>query len=68
MLGSGYRTPHPQTVLRNRSIQHFLSDFKFTKMRNLGGKLGEQISQMFHTDTVKDLLSASVEQLKSKLG
>ncbi|KHE82993.1 hypothetical protein GE21DRAFT_510 [Neurospora crassa] len=67
-LGSAYRKPNQQTVLRNRSIQHFLSDFKFTKMRNLGGKLGEQISQMFHTDTVKDLLSASVEQLKSKLG
>lgn len=67
-LGSAYRKPNQQTVLRNRSIQHFLSNFKFTKMRNLGGKLGEQISQMFHTDTVKDLLSASVEQLKSKLG
>ncbi|KAK3489126.1 DNA/RNA polymerase [Neurospora hispaniola] len=67
-LGSAYRKPNQQTVLRNRSIQHFLSDFKFTKMRNLGGKLGEQISQIYHTDTVKDLLSAPVEQLKSKLG
>ncbi|KAK3396141.1 hypothetical protein B0T20DRAFT_262245 [Sordaria brevicollis] len=67
-LGSAYRKPNQQTVIRNRSIQHFLSDFKFTKMRNLGGKLGEQISQIYHTDTVKDLLGVSVEQLKSKLG
>ncbi|KAK3949243.1 hypothetical protein QBC32DRAFT_40683 [Pseudoneurospora amorphoporcata] len=67
-LGSAYRKPNQQTVIRNRSVQHFLSDFKFTKMRNLGGKLGEQISQIYHTDTVKDLLDVSVEQLKSKLG
>lgn len=67
-LGSGYKKPNQQTVIRNRAIQHFLSDFKFTKIRNLGGKLGSQIVQVFGTDTVKDLLAVSVEQLRLKLG
>ncbi|KAK0612298.1 hypothetical protein B0T17DRAFT_593348 [Bombardia bombarda] len=67
-LGSAYRKPNQQTVVRNRAIQHFLASFKFTKIRNLGGKLGEQISQTFNTDAVKDLLSVPVEQLKLKLG
>lgn len=46
----------------------FLSDFKFTKIRGLGGKLGDQISSAFNTDEVKDLLPIPVEQLKQKLG
>jgi DNA polymerase eta len=67
-LGSAHRKPNQQTVIRNRAIQQFLSDFKFTKIRNLGGKLGEQVVSSFNTDTVKDLLPVSVEQLKQKLG
>jgi DNA polymerase eta len=46
----------------------FLLDFKFTKIRGLGGKLGDQITSIFSTDTVKDLLPVSVEQLKQKIG
>ncbi|KAM7216642.1 hypothetical protein V8F06_007957 [Rhypophila decipiens] len=67
-LGSAYKKPNQQTVIRNRAIQHFLSDFKFTKIRNLGGKLGEQITQTFETDTIEGLLPVPIEQLKLKLG
>ena len=67
-LGSAHKKPNQQTVIRNRAIQHFLSDFKFAKIRGLGGKLGDQITSAFNTDTVKDLLPISVEQLKQKLG
>jgi DNA polymerase eta len=67
-LGSAHKKPNQQTVVRNRAVQHFLSDFKFTKIRGLGGKLGEQITSGFNTDTVKDLLPISAEQLKQKLG
>jgi len=67
-LGSGYNKPNKQTVIRNRAIQHFLSDFKFTKIRNLGGKLGDQVSQTFKTDTVAGLLPVPVEQLQAKFG
>ena len=67
-LGSAHKKPNQQTVVRNRAVQNFLSDFKFTKIRGLGGKLGEQIISAFNTDTVKDLLLVPVEQLKQKLG
>ncbi|EMR71787.1 putative sister chromatid cohesion protein eso1 protein [Eutypa lata UCREL1] len=56
-LGSGYKKPNQQTVIRNRAVQHFLSDMKFTKIRNLGGKLGDQVVSTFHTETIKELLS-----------
>lgn len=67
-LGSGHKKPNSQTVVRNRAIQHFLSAFKFTKIRNLGGKLGDQIVSTFSTDELVELLKIPVEQLKSKLG
>lgn len=67
-LGSGYKKPNQQTVIRNRAIRHFMSGFKFTKIRNLGGKLGDQVAHVFNTDTVNDLLAVSVEQLKLRLG
>lgn len=67
-LGSGYKKPNSQTVIRNRAVQHFLSDIKFTKIRNLGGKLGDEVVAAFNTDTVAELLSVSMEQMKKTLG
>ncbi|KAL1865641.1 hypothetical protein VTK73DRAFT_5115 [Phialemonium thermophilum] len=67
-LGSGYTKPNKQTVIRNRAIQHFLSGFKFTKIRNLGGKLGDQVAQMFGTDKLQELLAVPVQQLQLKMG
>jgi DNA polymerase eta len=67
-LGSGHKKPNSQTVIRSRAVQHFLSDLKFTKIRNLGGKLGDQVVSTFGTDEVGELLKVPMEQLKSKLG
>ena len=67
-LGSGYKKPNQQTVVRNRAVQQFLTGVKFTKIRNLGGKLGDQVTSTFATDQVDELLKVPVEQLKSKLG
>jgi DNA polymerase eta len=66
-LGSGYKKPNQQTVIRNRAVKHFLSDMKFTKIRMLGGKLGDEAVAMFGTDKVKDLVEQPLDQLK-KLG
>ncbi|KAF2469422.1 sister chromatid cohesion protein Eso1 [Lindgomyces ingoldianus] len=63
-LGSGYKKPNQQTVIRNRAAKHFLSEFKFTKIRMLGGKLGDEVVAMFSTDLVRDLLEQPLEQLK----
>ena len=67
-LGSAHKKPNQQTVVRNRAVQQFLSTFKFTKIRNLGGKLGDQVVSTFGTDQVEELLKVPIEQLKSKLG
>jgi DNA polymerase eta len=66
-LGSGYSKPNKQTVIRSRAIQSFLCEFKVTKIRNLGGKLGDEVVSLFQTDSVKDLLKVSHDQWK-KLG
>jgi DNA polymerase eta len=66
-LGSARNKPNKQTIIRNRAIQNFLGGFQFTKIRMLGGKLGEQISANFGTEEVKELLNVSVEQFKAKL-
>lgn len=67
-LGSGHKKPNSQTVVRNRAVQHFLSQFRFTKIRNLGGKLGDQIVSTFGTEQLTELLTIPLEQLKAKLG
>lgn len=67
-LGAGHKKPNQQTIVRNRAVQHFLSGYKFTKIRNLGGKLGDQIVEVFNTDQVSELLKISLDQLKSKIG
>lgn len=67
-LGSAYKKPNRQTVVRNRAVGIFLSEFKLTKLRMLGGKLGEQVVSVFGTELVKELLPVPLEQLKGKLG
>ena len=67
-LGSAHKKPNQQTIVRNRAVQHFMGGFKFTKIRNLGGKLGDDIVSRFGTDEIKELLLVPIEQLKSKMG
>ncbi|KAJ4290233.1 DNA-directed DNA polymerase eta rad30 [Kalmusia sp. IMI 367209] len=63
-LGSGHKKPNRQTVIRNRAITHFLSGMKFTKIRMLGGKLGDEVVAMFGTDKVAELVAQPLDQLK----
>ncbi|KAI9882060.1 MAG: hypothetical protein M1823_006203 [Watsoniomyces obsoletus] len=67
-LGSAHKKPNQQTIVRNRAVQQFMSGFKFTKIRNLGGKFGDEVVSIFGTETVKDLLSVPLDQMKRKLG
>lgn len=67
-LGSGFKKPNSQTVVRSRAVQTFLDGFKVTKFRNLGGKLGEQVVSNFGTENVKELHAISLDQMKLKLG
>lgn len=67
-LGAGHKKPNNQTVIRDRAVLHFLSSFKFTKIRNLGGKLGDEVVSTFNTDAVSELLTVPLETLKQKMG
>jgi DNA polymerase eta len=67
-LGSAHKKPNNQTIIRNRAVQQFLSGTKFTKIRNLGGKLGDQIVSLWGSDMLDELLKIPIEQLKSKIG
>ncbi|KAI2794030.1 hypothetical protein POX_a00620 [Penicillium oxalicum] len=66
-LGSACNKPDKQTVVRNRAVQHFLGGYKFTQIRMLGGKLGDQVTTLFGTEKVSELLSVPLEQLRAKL-
>ncbi|KAK6532764.1 DNA-directed DNA polymerase eta rad30 [Arthrobotrys megalospora] len=67
-LGSGYKKPNQQTIVRNRAVAHFLSSMKFTSIRNLGGKLGSEVATAFGTENVSEVLSVPLETFKGKLG
>lgn len=67
-LGSAHKKPNQQTIVRNRAVQKFLGEIKITSIRNLGGKLGEEVLSKFATEEVKELLPVSIELMKSKLG
>ncbi|KND87693.1 N-acetyltransferase eso1 [Tolypocladium ophioglossoides CBS 100239] len=67
-LGSGFKKPNCQTVVRHRAVHAFLADFKLAKIRNLGGKLGDQVVSTFHAESVKEVLEVSLDQMKAKLG
>ncbi|KAK7202593.1 sister chromatid cohesion protein Eso1 [Myxozyma melibiosi] len=47
-LCSGYRKPNQQTVLRESKVAQFLSELSFSKIRGLGGKLGDSIAKTFN--------------------
>ncbi|KAE8146461.1 hypothetical protein BDV25DRAFT_162364 [Aspergillus avenaceus] len=66
-LGSSCNKPNKQTIVRNRAIQNFLGGYKFTKIRMLGGKLGDRVTAQFGTEQVSDLLQVSLEQFRAKL-
>lgn len=67
-LGSAQNKPNKQTVIRGRAVARFLAPIKFTKMRNLGGKLGDQVALEFNTEDINQLLTVPLSSLKSRLG
>lgn len=56
-----------QSVVRPRAIKPFLQTFQFTKIRNLGGKLGTQISTHFNTSSLAALLDTPLQSFQAIL-
>ncbi|GAA5820714.1 hypothetical protein JCM11251_003125 [Rhodosporidiobolus azoricus] len=67
-LCSGWKKPNAQTILRHAAIPAFLRPLPFQKIRNLGGKLGTAVKETYEAETVGDLLTFSLVELKAKLG
>lgn len=67
-LCAGYRKPNQQTILRPCAVLNFLGSFKFSKIRMLGGKLGDQIAQAYGKELVKEFWDIPLDDLKEKLG
>ncbi|KAK7221554.1 hypothetical protein V2G26_009557 [Clonostachys chloroleuca] len=67
-LGSAFKKPNRQTVVRGRAIPAFLRDMKITKMRNLGGKMGDNVVSTFNTESIAELLEVPFETMRQKLG
>ncbi|GAA5967675.1 hypothetical protein JCM11641_005731 [Rhodosporidiobolus odoratus] len=67
-LTSAWKKPNAQTVLRHSCIPAFLRPLPFQKIRNLGGKLGNAVKETYEAETVGDLLTLSLPELKAKLG
>lgn len=67
-LAAGHNKPNGQTVVRGRAVTAFLSGYKFTKIRGLGGKLGHLAVTSFNTDEVSKLLDVPIDTMRAKLG
>ncbi|OAL47861.1 DNA/RNA polymerase [Pyrenochaeta sp. DS3sAY3a] len=67
-LGAGFKKPNQQTVVRSQAIPTFLSAHRITKIRGLGGKLGQQVIDLYGSENIPDMLSISLHSLRTKLG
>ena len=69
-LGAGFKKPNRQTVIPTQATCNFLANqiVKLTKIRGLGGKLGQQVIDAFGSDRVDDILHIPIENLEAKLG
>ncbi|KAJ9100920.1 hypothetical protein QFC20_005336 [Naganishia adeliensis] len=67
-LCSAWKKPNAQTIMRSAAVPAFLKPMPFTKIRNLGGKLGEAMAAEYNASTVGDMLSVSLEEMQKKFG
>ncbi|RPA81910.1 DNA/RNA polymerase [Ascobolus immersus RN42] len=61
-LGSAVNKPNKQTIVRPRAVKTFLEGIKLTKIRNLGGKLGDKIAQLYETTSIPEMLKIPLQQ------
>ncbi|TRY62599.1 hypothetical protein TCAL_10989 [Tigriopus californicus] len=63
-LSCGLHKPNQQTVLPHDKIDILFAHLKLTKLRGLGGKLGDSIREQLGCETVADLAKHSISELK----
>lgn len=67
-LVSALNKPDKQTALRQEAVLDFMRELPFTKIRNLGGKFGEQVEAEYGVTSVSDLWKYSRDQFQAKFG
>lgn len=67
-LAAGHMKPNGQTVIRNQAITHFLSSYKVTDIRGLGGQLGQRVMKSYNAEKISDLLPVSLQDMRLKFG
>lgn len=74
-IGSAKNKPNQQTLIRPRMVDSLMSELPLRKLRNFGGKLGEDIESLCNNYTqgavplvVRDVLKIPLVKLQSKFG
>ncbi|KAI8575106.1 hypothetical protein K450DRAFT_263282 [Umbelopsis ramanniana AG] len=67
-LCSALNKPNKQTTMRETIVLKFMKSIPFTKIRNLGGKLGNEVENALNIQTAGDLWKYSSEELQAKFG
>lgn len=67
-LACGLHKPNKQTVLTESGVPILFATLPIHKLRNLGGKLGQDIQDLLQVEVVADLLRFSQDQLTSQFG
>ncbi|CAH1791744.1 unnamed protein product [Owenia fusiformis] len=67
-LACGLNKPRKQTILPHSSVNQLFQTLSITKLRSLGGKLGEQLQEQLGVEKVADLCKYSEQQLQQIFG
>jgi len=67
-LACGINKPNKQTILPMNSVADFFQTIKISKIRNLGGKLGKSLTELFGIEFIGELSKVSKEVLIDKFG
>lgn len=67
-LASGMHKPSQQTLVPMAAIPGLLQDLPIPKLRQLGGKFGDELMAAFHIKTVGELAGVPLQALGSRFG
>ncbi|KAL4237255.1 hypothetical protein ACF0H5_001974 [Mactra antiquata] len=67
-LACGFHKPNKQTILPHSEVPGLFSTLPVKKIRNLGGKMGQLISEHLQVENVGDLVKYSVKVFQQLLG
>ncbi|KAG2219442.1 hypothetical protein INT45_002327, partial [Circinella minor] len=67
-LCSSRNKPDKQTILRRSAMMGFMRDIPFTKIRNMGGKLGNEVENDLGIETAGDAWKYSLKDLQQRFG